>query len=42
MSDVVSISISGSGSEMIGFEFIELPASSEFAYGASTTTALLR
>ena len=42
MSDVVSISISGSGSEMIGSEFIELPASSEFTVGTSTTTALLR
>lgn len=42
MSDVVSISISGSGSEMIGSEFIALSASSEFTAGTSTTTALLR
>ena len=40
--DVVSISISGSGSEMIGSEFMVLSVSSGCVTGASITTALLR
>lgn len=42
VSDVVSISISGSGLEMTGSEFIVLSASSECTIEVSTTTALLR
>ena len=42
VSDVVSISISGSGSEMISSEFWVLSASSECTTGASTTITLLR
>ena len=41
MSDVVSISISGSGSEMMDSEFMVLSASMECTIGVSITTALL-
>ena len=42
VSDVVSISISGSDSEMMDSEIMVLSASFECSTRASTTTALLR